>query len=132
MRVWDTLRALQAGRQLPGVDPAQISLAAQGEMCVVALYAALLDGHIRTLFLENPPATQDVAGAKDGRSPALEMLACLRITDLAQVAGLLWPTELVFIGPAPSTYDWAETVYRRLGAPGRTSRVSELRKWSPA
>ena len=132
MRVWDTLRALQAGRQLPGVDPAQISLAAQGEMCVVALYAALLDGHIRTLFLENPPATQDVAGAKDGRSPALEMLACLRITDLAQVAGLLWPTELVFIGQTPSTYDWAETVYRRLGAPGRTSRVSELRKWSPA
>ncbi len=115
MRVWDTLRALEAARRLEGVDPSRISLAAHGEMCAVALYAALLDGHVHSLFLEDPPATQDAPGEKDGRGPAPEMLGCLRITDLAQVAGLLWPAELVFAGKVPSTYDWAKDLYRRLG-----------------
>lgn len=132
MRVWDTLRALQAVRQLPEVDAQHISLAARGEMCAVALYAALLDGRVRTVILENPPATQNVASEKDGRGPALEMLSCLRITDLAQVAGLLWPTELVLVGNTPQTYDWAETVYRQLGAPGRSIRVADVGKWKPA
>ena len=129
IRVWDTLRALQAVRQFPEVDARQISLAARGEMCAVALYAALLDGQVRTLILENPPATQDVAGEKDGRGPAMEMLNCLRITDLAQVAGLLWPTHLVLAGNTPTTYDWAEALYRQLGSPGHTTRVPHLASW---
>lgn len=132
MRVWDTLRALQAVRQLPEVDAQQISLAARGEMCAVALYAALLDGNVRTLILEDPPATQNVAGEKDGRGPAMEMLSCLRLTDLAQVAGLLWPTTLVFAGNAPSSYDWTEATYHRLGAPGRMTRVRDLATWKPS
>jgi hypothetical protein len=123
MRVWDTLRALQAVRQLPDIDPGKISLAARGEMCAVALYAALLDGKVRTLILDHPPATQNAPGQRDGRGPAIEMLNCLRITDLPQVAGLLWPTEIVFGGSTPSSYRWAEELYGRLGAPGRVSRV---------
>lgn len=132
MRVWDTLRALQAVRQLPEVNAQHLSLAARGEMCAVALYAALLDGRVRTVILENPPATQNAAGEKDGRGPALEMLGCLRITDLAQVAGLLWPTELVLVGNTPETYDWTETIYRQLGAPGRSTRVTDVSQWQPA
>lgn len=132
MRVWDTLRALQAARQLPEVDPHNISLAARGEMCAVALYAALLDGNVRTVILENPPATQNAASEKDGRGPAVEILNCLRITDLAQVAGLLWPAELVIAGDAPAAYEWAEEVYRQLGAPGRASRVKDVRDWKRA
>jgi len=132
MRVWDTLRALQAVRQLPEVDAQHVSLTARGEMCAVALYAALLDGRVRTVFLENPPATQNAASEKDGRGPAIEMLSCLRITDLAQVAGLLWPTELVFVGDTPQTYEWAEALYRQLGAPGRVTRVANLGNWRPA
>jgi cephalosporin-C deacetylase-like acetyl esterase len=124
MRVWDTLRALQAVRQLPHVDPAQISLAARGEMCAVALYAALLDGNVRTLILDGAPATQNAPGRRDGRGPAIEMLDCLRITDLAPVAGLLWPAELVFAGTTPETYRWAEEVYARLGAPGKVARLA--------
>ena len=46
MRVWDALRALEAARALPGVDPARVAIAARGEMCAVALYAALLDGRV--------------------------------------------------------------------------------------
>jgi len=132
MRVWDTLRALEAVRQLPEIDSRHISLAARGEMCAVALYAALLDGRVRTVLLENPPATQNAASEKDGRGPAVEMLNCLRVTDLAQVAGLLWPAELVLVGNTPSTYDWAEAVYHRLGAPGRATRVSDVSNWRVA
>jgi hypothetical protein len=132
MRVWDTLRALQAMRQLREVDPKQVSLAAHGEMCAVALYAALLDGNVRTLFLELPPATQNAPGEKDGRGPAIEMLNCLRITDLAQVAGLLFPAELVVAGATPETYAWAEELYRKLGATGKFHRVKELSSWNPA
>ncbi len=132
MRVWDTLRALQAVRQLPEIDPQRVSIAARGEMAAVALYAALLDGGVKTLILEGPPTTQNVPGRGDGRGPAIEMLNCLRITDLPQVAGLPWPTELVLVGSSPDAYPWAEDVYRRLGAPGRLTRVKELAEWKPA
>ncbi|MBI5394592.1 MAG: hypothetical protein HZA91_04770 [Verrucomicrobia bacterium] len=129
MRVWDALRALQAVRTLREVDPKQVSLAARGEMCVVALYAALLDGNVRTLFLESPPATQNAPGEKDGRGPAIEMLNCLRITDLAQVAGLLFPAEIVIAGATPETYAWAGELYGKLGASKNFHRVKELSAW---
>lgn len=126
MRVWDTLRALEAVRSLPEVEGEQIALAARGEMCAVALYAALLDGDIATLFLEDPPATQNAPGQPDGNGPALEMLNCLRITDLPQVAGLLYPTELVFTSGCPATYQWAEDLYARLGTPEKFCRAGSL------
>jgi dienelactone hydrolase len=140
LRVFDVLRALQAVRSLPSVSPvlskdgrgkvvndAHISLAARGEMAAVALYAALLDGQVQTLFLENPPVTQNAPSQRDGKGAAIEMLNCLRITDLPQVAGLLYPTELVFVGERPSTYEWAEEVYRKLG--GKCHHVKDLATW---
>src|SRR5262249_16946998 len=130
MRVRDTLAALQAVRTLPHVDGSQVSLAARGEMAVVALYAALLDGQVRAVFLEAPPGTQNAPSQPDGRGPAIEMLNCLRITDLPYVAGLLYPTELVFLGECPSTYDWTEALYQRLGPPGKLQRVADLEGWT--
>ncbi|HEY8504388.1 MAG TPA: acetylxylan esterase, partial [Gemmataceae bacterium] len=131
MRVLDALRALEAVRQLPGVDGKRVALAARGEMAAVALYAALLDGKVTALFLESPPATQNAPSRPDGRGEAIEMLNCLRVTDLPQVTGLLYPAELVFAGDCPPSYDWAEQVYRRLGEPGKFTRVKDLAKWRP-
>ena len=54
------------------------------------------------------------------------MLNCLCITDLPYVAGLLLPTQLVFIGETPPTYDWTEELYRRLAPPAAFRRVKEL------
>ena len=107
MRVYDTLRALEAVRQLPYVDSKRVALAGAGDMAAVALYAALLDGHVNSLVLDTPPSTQNAPSELDGRGPAIEMLNCLRITDLPQVAGLLYPTELVFLGDFPISYGWA-------------------------
>ena len=122
MRVWDTLRALAAVRELPEVDPGRIALAGSGEMAAVALYAALLDGKISAIILHSPPATQDAPGNRDGIGDAIEMLNCLRITDLPQVAGFLFPAELVFLGPRPNSYLWAEDLFFQLG--GRVCHVN--------
>ncbi|MEN8227672.1 MAG: hypothetical protein ABFS38_05915, partial [Bacteroidota bacterium] len=58
---------------------------AKEEMAAVAMYAALLDGNCHTLILKDPPATQDAPGRPDGQGAAIEMLNCLRITDLGQL-----------------------------------------------
>ncbi|MGO8787977.1 MAG: acetylxylan esterase [Terriglobia bacterium] len=132
MRVYDTLRGLQAVRQLAFVDAKQVALAAQGEMAAVALYAALLDGNLRALILDSPPATQNAPSERDGRGPAIEMLNCLRITDLAQISGLLYPLEQVFLGQLPLTYAWVEEIYNRLGPPGKLLKLRDLSGWQPS
>ena len=60
------------------------------------------------------------------------MLNCLRITDLPQVTGLLYPAEIVFVGDRPPAYTWVEDLYQRLGAPGNISHVTDLTKWEPS
>lgn len=129
MQVYDALRALEAAGRLPGIDGTTLALAGQGPMAAVALYAALLHGSLRAVLLGDPPASQNAPSRPDGTGPALEMLLCLRATDLPQVAGLLWPTELVFFGPCPETYRWAEEVYARLGEPGAVHRITQWEQW---
>jgi hypothetical protein len=60
------------------------------------------------------------------------MLNCLKYTDLAQVAGLLFPTRLVFTGDCPDSYAWAEQLYCRLGAPENFQRLDSLAEWNGA
>jgi hypothetical protein len=131
MRVWDALRALEAVRSLPGIDPDRVSLAAQGEMAAVALYAALLDGRIQSIVLESPPATQNAGDRTDGRGAAVEMINCLHITDLPQVAGLLYPAEIVFVGNRLASYEWAEALYGKLNGADRITQVRDLKAWQP-
>lgn len=131
LRVLDTLQGLRAVRELPSVDAEMVYLAGEGEMAAVALYAALLDEKIAGVILYNPPATQNQPSLANGSGDSIEMLNCLRITDLPQVAGLLWPTHIIFVAGRPDTYLWTEELYRRLGAPGNVVNVPELRSWQP-
>ena len=57
------------------------------------------------------------------------MLSCLRVTDLPEVAGLLWPAELVFLGARPASYELTEETYRRSGAPGAVRHMKSLADW---
>jgi cephalosporin-C deacetylase-like acetyl esterase len=129
MRVWDALRAIEAARSLPGVDSSRVAVAARGDMCAVALYAALLDGRVATVCLESPPATQNAASSRDGKGPAIEMLNCLRYTDLPYVAGLLHPAQVVVAGDFPATFSWAEQLYSRLGSAGSFYRLWAMPDW---
>lgn len=130
MQVYDTLRAIELARNLPGVDPERVALAGRGQMAVVALYAALLDGKLEMVALDRLPATQNAPSDPDGTGSAIEMLNCLRFTDLPYVAGLLYPADLVFVGTRPESYRWTEELYQRLG--GRVVHVKQFADFRPS
>jgi len=115
MQVYDLLRCIEFCRTLNSVNPDSIGIAARDEMGVVALYSALLDGKCRTIILKDPPPTQDAASSPDGRGPAMEMLNCLRITDVCYLPAMLAQTEFIFIGEIPDSYKWAENTLVQLG-----------------
>jgi len=126
MRVYDVLRCIEFVQTLAGVNDGQIALAAQGEMAVIALYAALLNGRCSALLLQNPPATQNAASRPDGRGEALEMLNCLRITDVNQIPGLLCPMPIAFVGNRPEAYTWSQQTYQRIGAAGQFRTIARV------
>lgn len=107
MQVYDLLRCIEFCRTLPRVDPSQIAIAAKDEMTVVALYSALMDAGIRQVVLKNPAATQDVASSTNGKGEAIEMLNCLRVTDVNQLPALILPTETLFLNDMPASYEWS-------------------------
>jgi len=115
MQVYDLLRCIEFCRTLPGVDPDKIAIAARDEMSVVALYAALMDGKCESVVLKNPTETQDQTSDPDGKVSAVEMLNCLRITDVYQLPALLFPLKISFVGNVPPSYLWSEKVLEKLG-----------------
>ncbi len=131
MRVYDVMRCVEALRSLPNVDGERISIAARGEMAVIALYAALMDGGIHTTIIQDAPATQNAASQKDGRGEAIEMLNCLRITDSPQVAGMLYPTKLVILGKPHENYNWSTQVYTKINHSQDASIINQMRDWKP-
>ncbi len=114
MQVYDLLRSIEFCRTLDGVDPGKIGIAARDEMTVVAMYAALLDGNCHTLILKDPPESQDSPSRPDGRGAAIEMLNCLRITDLYQLPALLMPAKINFQGEIPDAYQWSYHIMEKL------------------
>jgi len=115
MQVYDLTRCIEFCRTLTGVNPDSIGIAAREDMTVVALYGALLDGKCKTLILKNPPATQDVASSPDGKGAAIEILNCLRITDVYQLPALLSPAEIIFVGEIPESYKWSDEILKKTG-----------------
>ncbi|MFC2125420.1 hypothetical protein ACFLU5_11480, partial [Bacteroidota bacterium] len=122
MQVYDLLRCIEYCRTLDGVDPDKIGIFATEEMSVVAMYAALLDGNCHTVMLRNATDTQNKGGQTDGRDEAIEMLNCLRITDVNQIPALISPANVVFLGEVPETYQWAKETLERVGK-GSSFRV---------
>ncbi len=118
MQVYDVLRCLEFCRTLEGINADSIGIAAKDEMGVVALYAALLDGNCNALLLQNPPGSQDVTSSPDGKGPAIEMLNCLKVTDVYQLPALIPETEIIFKGEIPEAYKWSEQIRLKLGRKG--------------
>lgn len=131
MRVYDVLRCLEALRSMNRVDGNRIALVARGEMTPMAAYAAFLDPQVSGVLLQDPPATQNAPSEPDGRGPALEMLNCLRITDLPQITGLLFPRPVAVLGDVPDTYLWAQQLYQSLGAAQRYQELGRMADWQP-
>lgn len=113
MRVWDTLRGIEAMRQLPYVDSKQIVLAGNGEMAVVALLAALLDGGLAGILLKQAPDTLNAPDNQDALH-LIEIINLLRHTDLPEIAACLWPMKLAFVEDL-GAFEWTKEVYENLG-----------------
>jgi dienelactone hydrolase len=128
LRVLDLLQGIKAFRQFSEVDQECIYLAASGEMTVPTIYAALLDGNIKGVILQNAITTHNQPTPNQG--PCLEILNVLRIVDLPIAAGLLWPTHLIFLAGMPNEYFWTEMTYMNLGLPGRCVNVPTLNFWN--
>ena len=97
------------------VEPQGRSSVEIASIAIRAKLAPLLDGRLEAIALENPPATQNAPSNPDGTGEAIEMLNCLRFTDLPYVAGMLCPTDLVFVGEMSESYKWAKELYDRMG-----------------
>jgi hypothetical protein len=121
MQVYDVLRCMKFCRTIEGVDADRIGIAARDEMAVVAMYAALMDGNCHTLLMQNPPETQNKPSQPDGRGASIEMLNCLKVTDIYQLPALLTPTTISFMGEIPPAFKWSETTLQKLGEKGFTS-----------
>ncbi len=57
------------------------------------------------------------------------MLNYLHITDLPQVAGLMYPKEFVAVGELPVSYKWAEELYEHLENSNGFKKVNRLSYW---
>jgi len=79
MQVYELLRSIAFLRELPGVDPARITVSGKGEMGINAMYAALLDGNVQRVILHSPPASHR-------QGP--HYLGVLRYTDIPEVIAL--------------------------------------------
>ncbi|NND34505.1 MAG: hypothetical protein HKN76_18105, partial [Saprospiraceae bacterium] len=64
-----------------------------------------------------------------GKGPAIEMLNCLQITDLAQVTALMFPKPVAFLDAIPPSYQWTENLYERLGEPKAFKKITKLSQW---
>lgn len=116
MQVYDLLRCLDFCRTLPSVDGDKISIAARDGMGTVALYTALLDTNVESLILDNPPETQNEGSSPNGKGEAIEMLNCLRITDVWQIPALIPETGITFFNDFPKSYKWSENVRLKIGS----------------
>jgi dienelactone hydrolase len=117
MRVWDVRRALQAARELPSLaEPLRvnttvpITLAAEGDMAGITLYASLFEPAIKRLELTNLPASH-----VDGP----QFPSVLKVLDVpAAVAMAAERCEIKIVSSEPdSAWAYPLEVAKKLGWP---------------
>lgn len=124
MRIYDTLRCLSFIRNYFNNAYTNISIGASNEMCVVAMYTALMDGNVQNLLMMNLPRSQDTVSENLGES--FEILNSLQIIDLPQLAGALYPIGMQFVGEYPSSYEWAKQLYKRFGYENKFCKIKDV------
>ena len=109
MQVWDILRSVDYLVQAEGLNLSGISVYGRKQMGALALYAAALDTRITRVILDDPPASH-------WQGPPL--LFILRITDLAEAAGLVAPREIVSLTRLPDAFAYTRSIYALYGMQG--------------
>lgn len=92
MRIHDTLCAVHALQHVS--QPDSIVLRADGDLAVVALFAAAMEPRIARLQVEQLPPTLDSGTDPNGREGIVEVLHALRIADIPELLTLVDVTHL--------------------------------------
>jgi cephalosporin-C deacetylase-like acetyl esterase len=117
MQIWDILRAVDYLVEEEGLNGSPISVYGQKQMGALALYAAALDKRISRVILDDPPSSH-------WQRPAL--LNVLRFTDLAEVAAMLAPREIVSLTSLPEAYRYTSSIYRLYGKQNQIRQAHAL------
>ena len=117
MQLWDILRSIDYLIQAEGLKLSGISVYGRKQMGALALYAAALDTRITRVILDDPPASH-------WQGPPL--LFILRITDLAEAAGLVAPREIVSLTRLPDSFAYTSSIYALYGQKGAIREAGGL------
>ena len=124
-QIYDVRRAIQALRAVPELKDAAITLAADGPMAGIALYAALFEPSVDRLVLKDlPPSHMPTADAPQTFGPPL--LNVLRYLDLPQVAAMVAERATVEIrADDPAAWRYPQAVADALGWKDRVIVTTE-------
>ncbi len=103
MQVWDILRTVKWLFEEEKFPASALSFYGKGDLGILGLYAALSDGRIQQVILNDPPSSH-------WQHPAL--INVLRVTDIPEVAGALAPRRLVSLTPLPEAFNYTRKLYR--------------------
>jgi hypothetical protein len=118
MQLWDLVRAVDYLVEGEGLKLDGISVYGRKQMGAPGIYAAALDARLTRVILDDPPASH---------WQGLPLLFVLRITDLAETAGLVAPREIVSIGPLPAAYSNRP---RSIGYTARRTASAKREAWA--
>jgi cephalosporin-C deacetylase-like acetyl esterase len=102
MQLWDVLRSMDYLVEHEKLNLSAVSVYGRGKMGVVALYSAALDDRVTRVIVE------DVPGSHWTGPPFLNVL---RYTDLAEVAGMVAPREIVSLTRFPAEFDYTMKIF---------------------
>ena len=102
MQLWDILRSIDYLVEEEKLNLSSISVYGRKQMGGLALHAGALDNRVSRVILDDPPGSH-------WQGPAL--LNVLRITDLAEVAGMMAPREIVSLTPLPEAYRYTRSIF---------------------
>jgi cephalosporin-C deacetylase-like acetyl esterase len=117
LQLHDVLRAVDFLLETEGVPKGSVSVYARNSMAMTAIYAGATDTRIARVIVERPPESH-----WDG--PAV--LHALRFTDLPEVAALIAPRELAFVGRIPAAYRSTEKIAQLYAGGKRLSAADSL------
>jgi hypothetical protein len=117
MQLWDLLRSVDYLVEGEGLKLDGISVYGRKQMGPLGFYAAAFDPRITRVILDDPPASH-------WQGPAL--LYVLRVTDLAEAAGLVAPGEIVSLTPLPSSYKYTSSIYGLYGLKNHIREAGDL------
>lgn len=117
LQLWDILRSLDFLSESENLNLSSVSLYARKQMGGLALHAAALDDRIKRVILDDPPSSH-------WQGPAL--LNVLRLTDLAEVAAMAAPREIVSLTPLPATYQFTQSVFSLHGKSASIRQAASL------